>query len=100
MGPILRAHMLGSVGCNLTTSRRTTERTSHEWIGSSGGWGGCVTLWGYIIDERVVIRPPFELDEELDSRGISATGWMSFGKYCTIRFYFVLIIGRHPFFQI
>jgi hypothetical protein len=37
MGPILRTHLQGHIGCNLATSFVTTDRSFHEWIGR---WGG------------------------------------------------------------
>jgi hypothetical protein len=41
--------------------------------------------FGEAGDEGIIVGLPFELDEELNGGKSSGRGWMSFGKYRTIR---------------
>ena len=70
VGLILCAHMQCGICGNLAISKESPAGTSHEWI---DGWGGCCTLWGHIFGKRIVLSPPLKLNEEFDSRRISAT---------------------------
>jgi len=89
VGPILRAYMRGGIGCNLATGIASFNRCFYKWIGLLEGCSivraGHSRLWRF-DKERIIITPPFELNEELNSGRISATEIMFFGKYRTIEF--------------
>ncbi len=84
VGLILCTYMRGGIGCNLAIGIASFNRCFYEWIGLSGGCSivraGHLRLWRF-DEERIIIMLLFELDEELDSRRISAMEIMFFGKY-------------------
>ncbi len=84
MSQILHAHIRGGIGCNLATGIASFNRCFYKWIGLSEGCSivraGHSRLWRF-DEERIVIMLPFELNEELNGRRISATEIMFFGKY-------------------